>query len=60
MSALSELSHSKTGPAERHFAGEFLDANAFSRARSKIAEVAVDGTNALARPICGKRAVTQG
>ena len=51
--------HDDAGLAERHFADELLEAVALRRARSGLAEVAIDDANTLGRPACGNRAITQ-
>ena len=51
--------HDDAGLAERDFADEFLEAVARGGAGSGLAEVAVDDVDALGRPACGDRAITQ-
>ena len=51
--------HDDAGLAERHLADEFLEAVARRRARSGLAEIAIDDMNVLDRPACGDRAITQ-
>ena len=51
--------HDDAGLAERHLADEFLEAIARCRARSGLAEIAIDDMDPLDRPACGDRAITQ-
>ena len=51
--------HDDAGLAERHLAHELLEAVARCRARSGLAEIAIDDMNALDRPARGDRPITQ-
>ena len=51
--------HDDARLGERDFADEFLEAIAGDGVGSRLAEVAVDDVDALGRPACGDRAITQ-
>ena len=51
--------HDDAGLGERDLADEFLEAIAGDGVGSGLAEVAVDDMDALGRPACGDRAITQ-